>query len=336
MEFCDGGRDDGARAGASTGAGGEITNSWGFGPTDAALGELARRQGGHVTRQQMLGLGFSKRTIDYRLSIRRLIAVHHGVYAVGHLPTNPIDRGKGAVLACGPRTALGFSAGGAFWGVFKRWTFPLELVTAADIRPSDLILHRCRTLLRRDIRVVDGLRVTSPARTLLDIAPRLDDKQLTRAVNELRLARRLTLNQLNDIVTRHPRHPSANRLGVILGGSQREPTRSEIENAFQRLVKRYQLPIPQINVHVAGYRVDAYYPDHQLVVETDGWLIHQTRHAFIRDRRQDADILARTGIPTVRLTYDRTTVDHAETAAQLKTILAARAHRPDTTQPNRQ
>jgi very-short-patch-repair endonuclease len=311
-------------------------NSSTFRPTDELIAELARRQGGHATSRQLYALGLDANAVKYRMRVGRLIAVHHGVYAVGHLPTNPIDRGKGAVLACGPRTALGFGAGAAFWGVFKRWTYPLELVTAADPRPSGLIVHKSKTLLRRDIRIVDGLRVTSPARTLLDIAPRLDDKQLTRAVNELRLARRLTLNQLNDIVSRNPRHASANRLRVIVGGSQREPTRSEIENAFQRLVKRYQLPIPLINVHVAGYRVDAYYPDHQLVVETDGWLIHQTRHAFIRDRRQDADILARTGISTVRLTYDRTTVTHAETAEQLKTILAARAHQADTPQPNRQ
>jgi very-short-patch-repair endonuclease len=294
---------------------------------------LAHAQGGHVSSEQLRRIGLSRRAIQHRIAKGTLLPVHHGVYAVGHLPTNPLDRAKGALLAAGPRAALGFGSAAAYWGAQKRWVQPLELVAATDRRLTRIRVHQSKTLLRRDIRVVDGLRVTSPARTLLDIAPRLDDKHLTRAVNELRLARRLTLHQLRDIVNRNPRHPSSNRLRAIIGESQREPTRSEIENAFQRLVKRYQLPVPQINVHVAGYRVDAYYPDHQLVVETDGWLIHQTRHAFVRDRRQDADILARTGIPTVRLTYDRTTIDHAETAAQLRTILAARAQQPKAAQP---
>ena len=55
-------------------------------------------------------MGFTRTRSTYRLRSGDLIAVHHGVYAVGHLPTNPIDQAKGAVLACGPRTALGFSA----------------------------------------------------------------------------------------------------------------------------------------------------------------------------------------------------------------------------------
>jgi very-short-patch-repair endonuclease len=314
----------------------EITNSRGFGPTDSALGELARQQGGHVTRKQMLALGFSKRAIDYRLSIGRLIAVHHGVYAVGHLPTDPIDRGKGALLAGGPLTALGFSAAGAYWSVFKSWSYPLELVTTGDRRPAGLRVHRVKNLLRRDIHVVDGLRVTSPARTALDIAPRLTAKQLTRTVNDLRHAGKLTLGQLRDVVRRNPRHAGTPLLRPLIEASQREPTRSELEDCFLKLVAQHRLPMPEVNVHVAGYRVDAYFPDHQLVVELDGWLTHQTRQAFTRDRRQDAEILAKAGIPTVRLTYDQTTTHHVRTAKELQTILAARAHHQRDPQPNGQ
>ncbi len=59
-----------------------------------------------------------------------------------------------------------------------------------------------------------------------------------------------------------------------------------------------------INVHVAGHRVDAYFPDHALVVELDGWGPHRTRHAFVNDRRRDFEILVKTGIPTVRLSSE--------------------------------
>jgi very-short-patch-repair endonuclease len=315
---------------------GQITDSQRFDPTDKALGELARRQGGHVTRAQLVGLGLGVGAIDYRLSIGRLIAVHHGVYAVGHLPTNPIDQAKGVVLAGGPRVALGCGSAAAFWGVQQRWSFPLELISATDRRLAGVKVHQSKTLLQRDIRVVDGLRVTSPARTVLDIAPRLSDKQLARAVDDLRHARKVTINQLKDVVARNPHHPGAQRLAKIIGATQKEPTRSELESAFQRLAQKHGLPVPQINVEVAGYTVDAYYSEHQLVVELDGWLTHQTRQAFTRDRRQDAEILAKTGVPTVRLTYDQTTRHATRTATELRTILAARAHGPTDAQPNRQ
>jgi very-short-patch-repair endonuclease len=289
-----------------------------------------------VTSKQLLELGLARDQIAYRAEVGRLIRVHQGVYAVGHVPTSPIDRGKGALLAGGPRTALGFSAAGAYWSVFNSWSYPLELVTAGDRRPAGLRVHRVKNLLSRDIRMIDGLRVTSPARTVLDIAPRLTAKQLTRAVNDLRHARKLTLNQLRDVVTRNPRHAGAPLLRPLIEAGQREPTRSELEDCFLKLVARHRLPTPEVNVHVAGYRVDAYFPDHQLVVELDGWLTHQTRQAFTRDRRQDAEILAKTGIATVRLTYDQTTRHATRTATELRTILAARAHCPTDAQPNRQ
>ena len=70
-------------------------------------------------------------------------------------------------------------------------------------------------------------------------------------------------------------------------------------------------------MHVHGYRVDAYFPDHHLIVELDGWATHRTRQAFERDRRQDADILAATGIPTVRLSYeDSTSPAHVGTTVE--------------------
>jgi very-short-patch-repair endonuclease len=291
---------------------------------DARIAKLAERQGGHVTRAQLLQLGIGRGTTTDRLRRGSLIRVHQGVYAVGHLPTNPLDRAQGALLAAGPRSALAGRSAATLWGIQRHWAYPLELITANDRRPSGLIIHTTGSLLRRDIRTIDQVRVTSPARTVLDIAPTLTPNRLARAINDLRHDRGLTLRQLEDIVDRNPRHPGRPPINKVLGTSQREPTRSELENAFLRLLKRHRLPTPQINIHIAGFRVDTYFPDHNLIVEVDGWLTHQTRRAFAEDRRQDATILARTGIPTIRFTYEQTTSGHAETAAHLRTILNTR------------
>jgi hypothetical protein len=291
---------------------------------DSAIAARARRQGGHVTRLQLLALGLSGRQIDHRLAVGRLIAVFRGVYAVGHLPTNPLDRAAGALLACGERSALSHGSAGALWGVWKRWRFPLELSTAIDRRPSGLIVHRTTKLTQADIWLEHGLRVTSPALTVLQVAPRLTQRRLTRVINDLRLERRLTHEQLAALLARFPRHPGAGRLRPLVETTLREPTRSELEDAFQLFVVTNGLPQPLINHVIEGYRVDAYFPLERLVVELDGWQVHRTRAAFERDRRQDAEILERAGIPTLRITYERLIREPAAEAARLHVILRQR------------
>jgi very-short-patch-repair endonuclease len=253
-----------------------------------------------------------------------LIRVYRGVYAVGHLQCNPINRAHAALLAGGPRCGLAGAAAMVLWGQWRRWPDPLEIVIAENRRPSGLVVRHSKTLLKRDITVVDGLRVTSAARTVLDMAPRLSESQLTRAVNDLRLKKVLSMPALADVVDRNPRYAGAPLLRPLIETAQREPTRSELEDAFLKLMRKYHLPMPEINVHVAGYRIDALFPDHRLVVELDGWGSHKSRYAFNRDRRQDADILAATGMPTVRLPYDDTLKRHAETAERLRRLLRRR------------
>jgi very-short-patch-repair endonuclease len=289
--------------------------------------EIARWQGGHISTRQLHELGLSRRAIVGRAERSTLIRVHHGVYAVGHVPTNPIDTAHGALLAAGDRTALAGLTALALWRAERTWPEPFELISRCDIRLATLRTHQSKTLLKRDIRRVQGLRVTSPARTALDLAAQLSTNDLTRVVNDLRVINKLKVPQLRDVLTRNPRHPGATKLKALIGDSQREPTRSELENAFIRLIKRYRLPTPLINVHVGGVRVDAYFPDHQLIVELDGGPAHAEdwRPAFESDRARVVDVMAKTGIPTIRFTYDQVKRRHKETAANLRAILDARS-----------
>ena len=71
---------------------------------------------------------------------------------------------------------------------------------------------------------------------------------------------------------------------------------------------------------VNGRQVDAYFPDHNLIVELDGWDYHKDRHAFETDRERDAHQLAH-GIRTLRITKDRLTTNPDREAARLKRIL---------------
>jgi hypothetical protein len=275
-------------------------------PSDVAenVHSFAAEQGGHITREQLLVAGMSPRTIDRWISSKRLIAVHRGVYAVGHLQSNPVSAAHAALLAGGPQSALAGSCALVLWGIWRHWPKRLEIVMAGDRRPTGLVVHHSATLLQRDITSVQGLRVTSTARTLLDNARRLNAKQLAHAINDLRLRDLLAIEQLEDLIARNPRHQAVTLLRPHLESAQKEPTRSPLEDTFLPLLRNHGLPTPQINVHVAGERVDAYFPDHALIVELDGWGSHKFMTAFLSDRRQDFHILLEQDIPTVRLPYE--------------------------------
>jgi very-short-patch-repair endonuclease/predicted transcriptional regulator of viral defense system len=282
----------------------------------------AARQGGHVTRDQLRIAGVSEATVTRWVSSGRLIRVHRGVYAVGHRQRDPINAAHAALLAGGPRCALAGGCALALWEVWRSWPRQIEIIVAGDRRPTGLRVHRSATLLQRDVRYVRGLRVTSPARTLLDTATRLRPAQLTRAVNDLRLRELISVEELRDMLARNPNHAAVALLREHLEHAQQEPTRSALEDRFLLLLRMHGLPTPLINTDVCGYRVDAYFPDHRLVVELDGWGSHRTRHRFVEDRRQDLAILARSGVPTVRLVHEDVS---DEAVAQLASLLASRA-----------
>jgi hypothetical protein len=274
-----------------------------------------------VKRRQLLALGLGEKAIEYRVKTRRLIPAHTGVYAVGHVPTLPQDRAFGALLACGPEAALSHSSALTLWGVFRRWDIPFEVAAPTLRKRPGIRTHRAK-LTRADIRIHEGIRVTSPARTLLDMAPRLTDKQLRRAFNNLRLSHGLEPGQLANAIGRFPRHPGARRLEP-LAETRRGATRSGIEDKFADFCERYGFPEPLFNARVAGREVDAYFPAERVIVEIDGYEVHSGRISFEDDRDRDANMLA-LDLPTVRVTEERLDNQPEKEGRRLHAILEMR------------
>lgn len=294
--------------------------------SDRLVASIATRQHGHVTRAQLLAAGLTSAQVGTRIRRMTLIPVHAGVYAVGYVPVDPVSRAAAAVLACGRSGALSHGSAAALWGMVARWEMPVEVTVACDRRRPGIRIHRTTTLARRDVTMHFGVRVTSPARTLLDVAPRLSTRRLPRVYNDALLSNYLRPAALRELLGRCPSHPGACLLAPLLstvGG----PTRSDLEDAFLAFVDRFGLPRPQVNVHVGGYLVDAYYPDHDLIVELDSVTFHSNREAFERDRERDADALA-CGRRTLRITHERLQGRPEHEAARLRRILASR--RPPT------
>ena len=289
---------------------------------DEQLAQIAARQNGNVTIAQLHALGLNNVAINYRVKIGRLYRVYRGVYSVGRPPTTPLEKAAAAVLACGERAALSHRSAMTLWGFWKRWDEPFRVSVAGDRRPNGIQTHRVTGLLQRDIRVEHGIRVTSPARTLLDNAPEIPPRSLRRVVNDGRRSGLITLDALADVVRRFPLHPGAPLLREHLQNPT-GPTRSEFEDAFVPFCEKFGLPVPKMNTTVAGYEVDAYFEQERLIVELDGWDFHNDRAAFESDRDRDATMLA-LGIVTVRITWERLKGEPEKEAERLRRIIEMR------------
>jgi hypothetical protein len=286
------------------------------------IARLAARQKGYVTWAQLLQLGLTKNEIRSRIKRGILIKVHRGVYAVGHLPQSQIARAYAAVLACGPQALLSHGSAATLWNIHKRWQLPFEITAPTYHDHPGIKTHRSSTLYPRDTTTQRGIRVTSPARTLLDIAPRLSDKQLTRAVNDLRLAGYLQPNDFAELVARSRSHAGAPRLRPFAITTQ-NPTRSDLEDRFIKFCAKHGLPTPEINARLNGYEVDALFRAEKLIAELDGYEFHKDKATFESDRERDAAMLEIDHI-TVRVTDERMKRTPVKEAARLQRILESR------------
>ncbi len=289
-------------------------------PVDRTIVRLAERQHGVVTRAQLLALGFGKGAIDARVRGERLHRVHRGVYAVGRPSLSREGRFIAAVLSCGPTAALSHFAAAALWGLFPERGARIDVTVPSGgtrRRRGAVIIHRS-PLPEADVTLNDGIRVTTPARTLIDLADVLPRRRLERAFDE---AAYLRLDHAP--VSPRPGRRGAGVLAQVIAmhepGSTR--TRSELEERMLALCDRFRLPKPEVNVTVQGHEVDFLWRESRLIVEVDGWAAHGTRGAFERDRRRDADLLA-AGWRVMRISWERLRSESLWVAERLAEVLA--------------
>lgn len=291
---------------------------------DLIVDELAARQHGVVTRAQLLAAGVSRHQIAWRTRAGRLQIVHRGVFRVGPIAA-PCSGEMAAVLACGPDAVLGHASAARLWGQVDRGgARPVHVfVLRGDRRRPGIRVHRGPDLRRDETTTHDSIPVTSPARTLLDLAASGGARDVERAVAET-LARRLaTESALRNTVARHPTHPGALALRSILGTDAPALTRSEAEDRLLGLLRQTALPAPRLNQRLEGLEVDFLWREERLVVEVDGIAFHSTGAAIRRDRRRDARLLA-AGYRVLRVTWEQVEAEPLATIAVLAQALARR------------
>ena len=287
---------------------------------DAAIAKLASKQQGNITRQQLLSLGLDDAAIAYRLKVGRLFRVFRGVYSVGRRPITVQEWASAAVLAGGAGAALSHTSAMVLWGYWRHWETPIDVTVVGDRRTRGIRVHRSTTLHRRDVTTQLGVRVTTPARTALDMSPRLNDEQLKRTVNNMLHSLWAHKDQFAETVARHRTAPGAKRIARLLG-LPGTPSRSGWEDDFPAFCAKYGLPVPVMGAPLFGFIADALFPAERVIVELDSKEFHMDPLAFESDRDRDADMLAHRYV-TVRATWDRIHELPEREASRLHTILA--------------
>lgn len=293
---------------------------------DARIALLANRQHGVVSWRQLIEAGFGRGAIDHRVRIGWLHRIHRGVFAVGHPPLTREARWMGAVLACGDGAGLSHASATALWDIRQysgTWIDVTVSSRAGRAKRDRIRLHRSSAFTRDDITTRRGIPVTTIARTLLDVAATLSAAGLARTLEQTEIRRLFDLSAVDQTLARHPGHRGAARLtraSSLYRGD--EFTRSQLEHAFLALCDAHGIPRPLVNHIVEGQEVDFLWPDHRLIVETDGRATHLTHAAFERDRARDARLLV-LGYRTLRFTDLQVRFGGETVAATLSAVLAA-------------
>ena len=270
---------------------------------DQGVARLAARQWGVVSTDELRECGLSLNAIGVRVRNGHLHPLYRGVYAAGHANLALEGHFLAAVKACGPTAVLSHFSAAALYGLV-RWDYrypEVTIVGTAKRRHPGIKTHRTK---ERDATHHQGIPVTTPARTLIDLAATLDYKPLRRAVRE---AQR-NLVSIPEILTTldrlGPRRGTANLIKILATGYA--PTRSELEDAVLELILKAGFQHPDVNqpLHINGHKLipDFRWPDQHLVIEADSTEWHDDRLTREDDAERQA-ILEAHGERVVRVTW---------------------------------
>ncbi len=277
------------RSGAKPPAGGGPSRAVAL---DRLIGALATKQGGLVTIEQLRQLGLTRREIQGRVARGFLIAIHRGVYLVGHRAVTDQAYLAAALMATGPDAFLSHRSAAAAWGLRPVDRRQIEVTVPGAGRRSRaaIWIHRVSPDVQAaDVVAHNRLRVSSVPRMLIELGPRESRGELRRLVTQAIRAKILDVHAMQSVLERYARHPGVVAArSVVADYLPAPPGRSTLEDDFAAwLTQHAWLPKPQRNVHLGGWEIDFYWPQLRLAVETDGGPYHITIGDMERDRAKD-------------------------------------------------
>jgi very-short-patch-repair endonuclease len=229
-----------------------------------------------------------------------------------------------AVLACGPDAALSHASAAALWGMRRGEPTVIDVTARRTGRKRPGIrIHRPRR--PAETTTHDRIRVTTPARTILDMAAILTASRLEALLNQAEIRELTHYPALDALARANPGHRGAAKLQRTLSSyhAGSDIDRSDLEILFAETCRAHDLPTPRINQPVAGKEVDFLFADERLIVEVDSWRYHKTRRAFEDDRARDV-LTTAAGYRTLRFTDRQLTGRPEHVANAIHAVLADR------------
>lgn len=290
---------------------------------DAAIWALVRRQHGVIARRQLLELGLTRRQIERRIASGRLHPVWRGVYAVGRPLLDRHGYWMAAVLACGDDAALSHGSAAELWGfgLERRGLIEISVPACRRSRMRGMWIHRRTALAMSDVVIHENIPLTSPLRTLIDVATYLRPMQLERAVNEADKLDLVRADVLRDSLDDHRGQPGTRTLRELLDPLAFRLSDSELEQRMRPLARAAGLPAPETKAWVNGYEVDFYWPELGIIVEADGLRYHRTASQQRRGLERDQAHLA-SGMWPLRFSHWQIEYDAHHVRKILRSALA--------------
>lgn len=252
--------------------------------------EFARKQHGAVSRPQLLGIGCTDKAIKHLLASGKLHRTEwRGVYVVGRPELTEFGRLRAALLTCGEESVLVGPSAGHLWRIWRPRGRDIHVsVPAVQQRRArkGIAVHR-RALSQRDITRERGIPVTSPLRTVIDLAARATRDEAERLINAADARNLLRADTLREALDGRRGEPGVPVLTQILDRDTFVLTESELERLFLPLAEAAGLGKPESQKRFGPHRVDFYFPEANLVVECDSLRYHRTTLQQRRDIERD-------------------------------------------------
>jgi very-short-patch-repair endonuclease len=306
------------------------------------LQDITARQHGIVTRAQLAAAGTSRARMDNLLRSGRLERTYPSVYRCTLTEPTLWTQASAAALAAAGASGWRDNSGRITVAVSHRMAAVLRSylpppepargslvdVSGKPIRRTPGLRVHQTHLAPGDAMLLNGVPVTSPARTILDVAGDVTPRELEQALAAAERLRRRVRSDLAELLRTHPRHRGSGALRRLLAALAATGTaplflRSAAEQAAWELVLELGLPLPLVNQRLEGIEVDFHWPELRIVVEVDGFEFHSGIEAFHRDHERDR-ALAIAGYQVLRFTWRQLVEGRVRTAGALSAAVARR------------
>lgn len=259
----------------------------------AALARIAANQRGLFSTSQAQEIGLSYAQLCRAEAAGALRRVRRGVYVMAGMASSPWDSIVAAALAVGPDAVVSHGSAAAvhrfYYGELA--VVELTLPRSGYSRPSGVVVHRSEGLATGDVVSKRGLRVTSPCRTLVDLAGRLGPSLTEKLLDEGLIQRRWSVVQVQECLLRAPQNITGRTyLGRLLAQRAEGPSADSMLEAQAFKALEVLVPFQAHFSTVIGtsvYVIDAAWPEHKVGAEIVG-RAHRvvSRSAFDRERRK--------------------------------------------------